>query len=73
MNIQVNANTFPDMNTPHTANTNQPTDQVARKGETVNLLIDLFWMAMTGSRWGLAFPDTVRAFIQPTRLTSKQK
>eukprot|EP00903_Cladosiphon_okamuranus_P021144 g19422.t2 len=34
--------------------------QVARKGETVNLLIDLFWMAMTGNRWELAFPETVQ-------------
>eukprot|EP00752_Nemacystus_decipiens_P012584 g11144.t1 len=34
--------------------------QVAKKGDTVNLLIDLFWMAMNGSRWELAFPDTVQ-------------
>lgn len=31
----------------------------------MNLLIDLFWMAMTGSRWELAFPDTVRAAFRP--------
>lgn len=41
-------------------------NQVMRKGETVNLLIDLFWMAMTGSRWDLAFPDTVRTFDHRT-------
>eukprot|EP00903_Cladosiphon_okamuranus_P021150 g19426.t1 len=35
--------------------------QVAKKGETVDLLIDLFWMAMAGgSRTELAFPENVQ-------------
>ncbi|CAN0416965.1 unnamed protein product, partial [Ectocarpus sp. 12 AP-2014] len=35
--------------------------QVLRKGETVDLLIDLFWMAMHSGRSELAFPDTVQS------------
>ncbi|CAB1098736.1 unnamed protein product [Ectocarpus sp. CCAP 1310/34] len=35
--------------------------QVLRKGETVDLLIDLFWMAMHSGRSELAFPATVQS------------
>lgn len=30
-----------------------------RKGDTADLLIDMFWMAMEGSRPELGFPDKV--------------
>ncbi|CAN0364062.1 unnamed protein product, partial [Ectocarpus fasciculatus] len=35
--------------------------QMLRKGETVDLLIDLFWMAMHSGRSELAFPSTVQS------------
>ncbi|CAM9719108.1 unnamed protein product [Ectocarpus sp. 4 AP-2014] len=35
--------------------------QVLRKGETVDLLVDLFWMAMHSGRSELAFPATVQS------------
>lgn len=33
---------------------------MARKGETVDLLVDLFFMAMEGRRPELSFPESVR-------------
>lgn len=40
--------------------------QVERNGETVDLLINLFYMAMHGRRSELAFPSSVsRSFVFP--------
>lgn len=37
--------------------------QVVRKGHTVDLLIDLFWMSVEGARPELACPDMVRELL----------
>ncbi|CAM9850104.1 unnamed protein product, partial [Sphacelaria rigidula] len=34
--------------------------QVIRKGATVDLILDVFWMAMQGSRHEIGFPETVQ-------------
>lgn len=42
----------------------QTSKQVEKKGETVDLLIDLFYMAMHDRRPELAFPSTVRYVLR---------
>ncbi|CAM9874109.1 unnamed protein product [Ectocarpus sp. 6 AP-2014] len=46
---------------------------VKKKGETVDLLIDLFYMAMHGRRPELAFPSTVQLGAMESGKSDKQK
>ncbi|CAM9516966.1 unnamed protein product [Ectocarpus sp. 4 AP-2014] len=47
--------------------------QVEKKGETVDLLIDLFYMAMHGRRPELAFPSTVQLGAMESGKSDEQK